>query len=107
MSNYIHYRNFTPNHLARSIVINCSHVRPSWMNQDPYKSNHWPTPASKTYQAVITTYYAVPASALDSTAIVISDVTKECCELNDNEVIVMTTCDEWKYRFDDMYADQF
>ena len=53
MSNYIHYRNFTPNHLARSIVINCSNVRPSWMNQDPYKSNHWPTPASKTYHAVI------------------------------------------------------
>lgn len=53
MSNYIHYRNLTSGHLARSIIINCSHVRPRWMNNDPYKRNHWPTPAMKAYQTII------------------------------------------------------
>ena len=52
-----------------------------------------------------TTYYVVPASALDSTAVVISDIETEYYKLNDDEVIVMTTCDEWKYRFGDMYED--
>ena len=53
-----------------------------------------------------TTYYIVPASALDSTAVVICDIEKDTYESNDNEVIVMTTCDEWKYRFYDMYEDE-
>ena len=52
------------------------------------------------------TYYIVPASALDSTAIVIHDIEKDSYNKNENDVIVMTTCDEWKYRFDDMYEDQ-
>ena len=50
-----------------------------------------------------TTYYVVPASSLDSTAIVISDVVGEVFNENENDVIVMSPCDEWKYKFEDMY----
>ena len=52
-----------------------------------------------------TTYYIVPASCLDSTAVVISDIEKETYHTNYKDVIVMTACDEWKYRFDGMYED--
>ena len=53
MSNFIHYRNFTSNHLARSMIINCSPVRPKWMNNEIFIRNSWPTPAMQTYLTVV------------------------------------------------------
>ena len=52
------------------------------------------------------TYYIIPASAIDSTAVVINDIEKDTYNKNENEVIVVTTCDQWKYRFEDMYENE-
>ena len=46
------------------------------------------------------TYYVVPASTLDSTAVVISDVEETTYTVNRDDVIVMMTCDKWKSKFD-------
>ena len=48
-------------------------------------------------------YYVIPASSLDSTAIAISNVVGENNSENEDDVIVVTPCDEWKYKFEDMY----
>ena len=53
MSNYIHYRNFTSNHVARSIIVTPSSVRPRWMDTDTFRSNQWPTPAMRTYETIV------------------------------------------------------
>ena len=49
------------------------------------------------------TYYVVPTSSLDSTAIVVSDFVGERFSENEDDVIVITPCDEWKYKFEGMY----
>ena len=53
MSNFIHYRNFTTNHVARSIIVTPSRVRPTWMNTEHFENSQWPTPAMRTYEAVV------------------------------------------------------
>ena len=41
------------NHVARSIIVTPSRVRPTWMNTEYFENSQWPTPAMKTYEAVV------------------------------------------------------
>lgn len=55
MTNFFHYRNFSSNHLARSIIITPTPtLRPSWMNNNErFSRNRFPTPAMCLYRAVV------------------------------------------------------
>ena len=48
-------------------------------------------------------YYAIPASSIDSTAIVINDVIGNSLRKSDDEVIVIKPCEEWGHIFEDLY----
>ena len=58
MSNYIHYRNINSNHLARSIIVSRSNYPPTWMNTELFQRNSWPTPATRTYEAIVSRDFA-------------------------------------------------
>ena len=58
MSDYIHYRSITSNHLSRSIIISQSNYRPNWMNSEPFQRNTWPTPAMRTYESIVSREFA-------------------------------------------------
>ena len=49
------------------------------------------------------TYYAIPASSIDSTAVVIYDVIGNSLQKSDDEVLVVTPCEEWAYKFENLY----
>ena len=53
MSNYIHYRSLTPNHISRSVIISPSNERPIFMRTALLNGIPWPTPATRAYESVV------------------------------------------------------
>ena len=53
MSNYIHYRSISSDHLSKSIIISESDHPPTWMYSNQFRNNTWPTPAMRTYESII------------------------------------------------------
>ena len=53
MSNYINVDTLNSNHLSRSIIISRSSSRPSFMSDDKFRDNAFPTPAMKTYEYIV------------------------------------------------------
>ena len=61
MTNYIHYRTISSDHLSKSIIISQSNFPPTWMSADQFRRNTWPTPTMRLYETIIscdfTQYY--------------------------------------------------
>ena len=53
MTKYFHYRSLTANHVAKSIIVTQYYRRPDFMSSDRLSGNSWPTPATTTYQRVV------------------------------------------------------
>ena len=79
MNNFIHYRNLSRNHIARSVIITPSNEVPSFMSYGPFQGIGWPTPATKAYKSVVNVsftkfYFAQDTSKRD---ILLNAVTHE------------------------------
>ena len=57
-NSYLHIKRLSPNHVAKSIFVTPTNLRPSFLKKAPFLSNAWPTPAIRTYHRVVSIPFA-------------------------------------------------